>query len=134
MPDPVVLSLVITLITKYLMKSLKFCTDKQRAFLAGDPGANPVSATVNPREQFVLDGGLVDSKDDEVVSLKVSQGSHEQGVLEHTGLRHPLEVLVRCLPPATYVSIQISSEPFSIQLPRFPFGSEELYDLKPVKK
>ena len=111
------------------MKSLKFCTDKQRAFLAGDPGANPVSATVNPREQFVWDGGLVDSKDDEVVSQKVSQGSHEQGVLEHTGLRHPLEVLVRCLSPSTDVRILICSKPFRIQVPRFPLRPEKLYHL-----
>ena len=111
------------------MKSLKYFTDKQRAILAGDPRPNPVSTSADPLVEAVGDRVLVDSEEDDVVAQKVRQAGQEEGVLEHTGLRHPLEVLVRCLSPSTDVRILICSKPFRIQVPRFPLRPEKLYHL-----
>ena len=79
------------------MKSLiQYFTNEQRARLAGNPGANPVSTTMEPGEVIT-----VDRQDDDVVVKKMSHGREEELVLEHARLGHPLEVLLGSLSLST---------------------------------
>ena len=112
------------------MKSLiQYFTNEQRARLAGNPGANPVSTTMEPGEVIT-----VDRQDDDVVVKKMSHGREEEPILVHARLGHPLEVLLGSLSLSTWVGIFVTTKKLRIQFPRFQLGFEELYNLEPENK